>query len=62
LVTKSTKIDLAFRNLGRRAVALFFAPEASCYYTEILWTDGRFLHYIVSTSALHAKVFEKYQR
>ena len=48
--------------VGRRAVALFFAPEASCYYTEILWTDGRFLHYIVSTSALHAKEFEKYQR
>ena len=48
--------------VGRRAVALSFAPEDSCYYTEILWTDGRFLHYIVSTSALHAKEFEKYQR
>ncbi len=48
--------------VGRRAVALFFAPEASSYYTEILWTDGRFLHYIFSTSALHAKEFEKYQR
>ena len=48
--------------IGRRAVALSFAPEDSCSYTEILWTDGRFLHYIVSTSALHAKEFEKYQR
>ena len=47
--------------VGRRAVALFFSPEASCYYTEIRWTDGRFLHYIFSTSALHAKEFEKHQ-
>jgi len=48
--------------VGRRAVALFLSPEACFYYTEILWTDGRFLHYIFSTSALHAKEFEKYQR
>ena len=48
--------------VGRRSVALFFSPEASCYYAEILWTDGRFLHYIVSTSALHVKEFEKHQR
>jgi len=48
--------------VGRRAVALFFSPEISCYYTEILWTDGRILHYILSTSALHAKEFEKHQR
>jgi len=47
--------------VGRRATALFFSPELSCY-TEILWTDGRFLHYIFSTSAVHVKEFEKYQR
>ena len=48
--------------VGRQAVVLFFSPEASRYYTGILWTDGRILHYISSTSALHAKEFEKYQR
>jgi len=48
--------------VGRRVMALFFSPELSCYYTEILWTDGRILHYIFSTSALHATQFEKRQR
>ena len=45
--------------VGRRAIALFYSPEISRYYTEILWTDGHILHYIFSTSALHAKEFEK---
>ena len=48
--------------VGRRAMALFFSPECSCYYTEIFWTEGRMLAYIVSTSALHVKEFEKQQR
>jgi len=26
--------------VGHRAVALLFAPDVSCYYTEILWTEG----------------------
>jgi hypothetical protein len=47
--------------IGRRAIGLFFSPELSRNYTEILWTDGRILHYIFSTSALHAKEFEKHQ-
>ena len=48
--------------VGQRAMTLFFSPEMSCYYTEILWTDGRSLLSIVSTSALHVREFEKYQR
>ena len=48
--------------VGRRAMALFYSPELSCNYTEIFWTDGRFIHYISSTSALHVKEFEKHQR
>ncbi len=48
--------------VGRRALALFYSPEQSYHYTEICWTDGRFLHYISSTSALHVKEFEKHQR
>ena len=47
--------------VGRRAMALFYSPELSCHYTQILWTDGRILHYIFSTSALHVKEFEKHQ-
>jgi hypothetical protein len=62
IIELGPKVNREGRVVGRRAVALFFSPEASCHYTEILWTDGRFLHYIVSTSALHAKEFEKYQR
>ena len=48
--------------VGRRAVALFFEPEVSRYYTAIFWTDGRILHFTLSTSALHAKEFEKRHR
>lgn len=48
--------------VGRRAMATFYDPELSSYYTEIFWTDGRFLHYISSTSALHVREFEKHQR
>ena len=48
--------------IGLRAMAVFYAPDRSCYDTEIFWTDGRFLHYISSTSALHVKEFEKRQR
>ena len=47
--------------VGQRAMTLFFSPEKSCYYTEILWTDGRSLQSIVSTSALHVREFEKHQ-
>jgi hypothetical protein len=56
------EIDQKSTVVGRRAEALYFAPEASLYYTEILWTEGRFLHYIVSTSTLHAREFEKHHR
>ena len=48
--------------VGRRAMAQFFSPELSCYYTETLWTDGRHINYISSTSALHVREFEKQQR
>ena len=47
--------------VGRRAMVLSYSPELSCHNTEIFWTDGRFLHYIFSTSAWHAKEFEKHQ-
>jgi hypothetical protein len=56
------KINREGKVVGRRAVGLFFSPAISSYFTEILWTDGCHLHYIFSTSALHAKEFEKQQR
>ena len=48
--------------VGRRAMAIFYSPQLSKNYTEIIWTDGRFLHYIGSTSTFHVKDFEKQQR
>src|SRR5262249_19042554 len=48
--------------VGQRAFALFFSPVCSCYYGETLWTDGRVLDYIYSTSGLHVREFEKQQR
>ena len=48
--------------IGRRAMAIFYSPQLSENYTEIIWTDGRFLHYIASTSTLHVKEFEKQRR
>lgn len=56
------KIDRQGKVVGRRAMALFFAPEISRYYIEIFWTDGHVIDYISSTSALHAKEFEKHGR
>ena len=53
------KIDRHGTVVGRRAMALFFSPETSRHYTEIFWTDGHVIDYISSTSALHAKEFEK---
>jgi hypothetical protein len=47
--------------VGRRAMAIFYSPQLSRNYTEIIWTDGRFLHYIGSTSTMHVKEFEKHQ-
>jgi hypothetical protein len=47
--------------VGRRAMAIFYSPQLSRNYTEIIWTNGRFLHYIGSTSTMHVKEFEKHQ-
>src|SRR5215470_7627764 len=47
--------------VGRRAMAIFYSPQLSKNYTEIIWTNGRFLHYIGSTSTMHVKDFEKQQ-
>lgn len=56
------KLDREGAVVGRRAMVLFDSPETSCYYTQILSTDGRRVDYIYSTSALHVKEFEKQQR
>ena len=48
--------------IGRRAMAIFYSPQLSKNYTEIIWTNGRFLHYIGSTSTMHVKEFEKQRR
>ena len=56
------KVNAEGAVVGRRATAVFFAPEIPSYYTETLWTDGSHLHYIFSTSALHVREFEKHQR
>jgi len=62
VVEVGPKINRQGAVVGRRAVALFFSPEVSHNYTEIFWTDGHGLNYILSTSALHAEEFEKRQR
>ena len=56
------KINRAGVVVGRRAMALFYVPETSTYYTDIFWTDGRIVDYISSTSTLHVKEFENQQR
>ena len=48
--------------IGRRAMAILYSPQLSKNYTEIIWTNGRFLQYIASTSTLHVRAFEKQQR
>jgi len=48
--------------VGRRAMAILYSPQLSKNYTEIIWTNGRFLQYIASTSTLHVRAFEKQQR
>jgi hypothetical protein len=48
--------------VGRRAMAIFYSPQLSRNYTQILWTNGRFLHYIGSTSTMHVKEFERQRR
>jgi hypothetical protein len=62
VVEVGPKINHEGAVVGRRAVALFFSAGLSRYYTEIFWTDGRTVSYILSTSALHAEEFEKQQR
>ena len=46
-------------NIGRRAVAVFFDANTNAYYTEVFWTDDRFLASIFSSSYLHVIEFEK---
>jgi len=48
--------------VGRRAMIILYSPQLSKNYTEIIWTEGRFMHYIGSTSTMHVKEFEKQQR
>ena len=48
--------------VGRRAMVILYSPQLSKNYTEIIWTDGGFLHYIGSTSTMQVREFEKQQR
>jgi hypothetical protein len=45
--------------IGQRAVAVFFDTGTNQYYAGIFWTDGRFLHFISSSSYFHVIEFEK---
>lgn len=56
------KTNRAGAVIGRRAMAIFYSPQLSSNYTEIISTDGRFLQYIGSTSTWHVREFEKQQR
>ena len=53
------KIDKDGTVIGRRAVALFYFPPESRYFTKVFWTNGRNLNSISSASALHVREFEK---
>lgn len=55
IIEVGPKINREGMVVGRRAMALFYSPELSCHYTETLWTDGRILHYIFSTSGIHVR-------
>lgn len=45
--------------LGRRAVTISYNPETKQTYASVFWTDGGALHFIESSSLLHAIEFEK---
>jgi len=62
VIEAGPKINKKGAVVGHRAMAIFYSPQLSKNYTEIIWTDGRFLHYIGSTSTMHVKEFEKQQR
>jgi hypothetical protein len=62
VVELGPKINQKAVVVGRRAMVILYSPQLSNNYTEIIWTDGRFLHYIGSTSTMHVKEFEKQQR
>jgi len=53
------KLDKEGTVIGRRAVTLYYFPEESRYFTEVFWTNGRYLYSIRSGSALHVREFEK---
>ena len=45
--------------VGQRAVAIFFLPHLNEYRAKVIWTEGRILCRISSTSFMHVMEFEK---
>jgi hypothetical protein len=59
VIEVTPKVNKDGLTVGQRAVVLFHEPNTNDYYVSIIWTDGRGIHSISSSSFLHVVEFEK---
>ena len=59
IVEITPKINTNGVLVGQRAVAIFYRPELNEYRAKVIWTEGRILFDISSTSFLHVMEFEE---
>jgi hypothetical protein len=56
---RSPKVNKEGALIEQRAEYQLYSPANDEYYVEIMWRDGRTLHWIHSRSYTHVKEFEK---
>jgi hypothetical protein len=61
LIERTPKFNRQGLRVGERAVAILIDPENDEQYAAILWTDGRILAFIDSSSMTDVLQFEQYR-